>query len=41
MYPSDYPTDKCWETGEYTDDCICDFCDHKYECSGYDHEDND
>ena len=28
-----YPTDKCWETGEYTDDCNCEFCDHKEECS--------
>lgn len=34
------PNDLCWETGEYTDDCICDFCDHKYECSGYE-DDND
>lgn len=29
------PTDVCWETGNYTDDCICEFCDHKDECSGY------
>ena len=21
-----YPTDLCWETGEFTDDCCCDFC---------------
>lgn len=20
-----YPTDLCWETGNYTDDCCCDF----------------
>ena len=31
-----YPTDKCWETGEYTDDCNCEFCDHKEESSGAD-----
>lgn len=31
--------DHCWETGEYTDDCICELCDHKDECSGYDDDD--
>lgn len=35
-------TEKCWNTGEYTDNCICELCDHKDECSGYeDHDDND
>lgn len=29
-----YPTDLCWQTGRYTDDSICEFCDHKEECSG-------
>lgn len=29
------PTERCWQTGEFTDDCICDFCEHKDECSGY------
>lgn len=24
-----YPTDLCWETGEFTDDCCCDFCEHR------------
>ncbi len=33
------PTDVCWETGNYTDDCICEFCDHKDECSGYEGDD--
>lgn len=33
-------TDRCWETGEYTDDCICELCDHKDECSGYDDDDD-
>ena len=28
-------TDRCWQTGNYTDDCICEFCSHKFECSGY------
>lgn len=32
-------TDRCWEIGEYTDDCICELCDHKDECSGYDDDD--
>lgn len=35
-----YPTDKCWETGEYTDDCNWEFCDHKEECSGADLDDD-
>ena len=26
--------EKCWSTGEYTDDCICETCNHAYECSG-------
>ncbi len=34
-----YPTDLCWETGEYTDDCECEFCAHKNECSGYEEKD--
>jgi len=29
------PTEKCWETGEYNDECDCEMCDHKFECSGY------
>lgn len=33
------PTDVCWETGNYTEDCICEFCDHKDECSGYEGDD--
>lgn len=36
-----YPTDICWQTGNYTDDCICEFCDHRYECSGYDNNDDE
>lgn len=32
------PTDVCWETGNYTDDCECEFCDHKDECSGYEED---
>lgn len=35
------PTDRCWETGVYTDDCICDFCSHKEICSGYDYSDDE
>lgn len=26
--------DICWEFGVYDDDCICDFCSHREECSG-------
>ena len=35
------PTDLCWETGVYTDSCICDFCEHKEECSGYEDDDDE
>ncbi len=35
------PTDLCWKTGVYTDDCDCEFCDHKHECSGYENHDED
>lgn len=35
------PTDLCWQTGHYSDDCDCELCDHKNECSGYDNNDED
>ena len=36
-----YTTDECWLTGVYGD-CPCEFCEHRYECSGYDdNEDED
>ena len=28
----------CWQTGHYSDGCICEFCRHKEECSGYEGE---
>ena len=36
------PSEICWQTGNYNDDCCCELCDHYLECSasGYD-EDND
>lgn len=34
-----YPTELCWQTGVFTDDCECEFCDHKGECSGYEEDD--
>lgn len=27
--------ENCWYTGDYTDECDCEFCSHKHECSGY------
>lgn len=30
-----YPTELCWITGEFNDECTCEFCAHKEECSGY------
>lgn len=41
MGSGQYPTDRCWETGVYTDDCECEFCSHKHYCSGYDHDEDD
>ena len=35
------PNDKCYQTGNYTDECCCELCDHKYDCSGYDDDDED
>lgn len=35
------PTDLCWRTGNFTDDCECEFCEHKEECSGYEDEDDE
>lgn len=35
------PNEKCWETGNYTDNCDCELCPHKYECSGYDGEEDE
>lgn len=31
----------CFRTGNYTDDCNCELCEHKEECSGYEHGDDD
>ena len=30
----------CWRTGLYDNDCTCEFCPHKFECSGYDSGDD-
>lgn len=27
------PTELCWQTGDYTDECYCEFCEHSDECS--------
>lgn len=35
-----YPTELCWQTGAYTDNCECEFCEHKEECSGYEEDDD-
>lgn len=31
----------CWSTGTYNDSCICEFCNHKEECSGYEDDNNE
>lgn len=33
--------ERCWNTGEYTDNCCCEMCPHRDECSGYDKEKED
>ena len=42
-YVNDEKTDNdiCWETGRYNDRCNCSACDHKYECSGSDSDDEE
>ncbi len=31
----------CWETGNFSDECICELCPHHDECSGYNDPDDD
>ena len=33
--------ERCWETGNYSDLCVCDICEHSGECSGFEDEDDD
>ena len=35
------PEEECWTTGIFTDDCDCEQCMHKFECSGYEDEDDE
>ncbi len=32
------PNELCWSKGNYTDECDCELCSHKNECSGYEGE---
>ena len=34
------PSEVCWQTGNYTDDCCCELCEHYLDCSasGYDED---
>ena len=34
-YDCENACEHCWRTGVYSDDCECEFCSHKHECSGY------
>lgn len=34
-----FPTELCWQTGNYTDECCCEFCEHSDECSGSEDKD--
>lgn len=33
-----YPTEVCWQTHNFTEDCECRVCEHKWECSGYEED---
>lgn len=33
--------DLCWLNGSYTDDCCCDLCSHRTECSASSYPDDD
>ena len=33
--------DRCYETGIFNDRCDCSTCEHKYECSGSDDDEED
>ena len=35
-----YASEQCWQTGEWTDECVCECCEHREECSGADNEDD-
>ena len=35
------PNELCWQTGQYSDDCDCELCMHKSECSGYEGDEDD
>lgn len=36
------PEEFCWNTGRYTDECQCEICMHRSECSaGGEDEDDD
>ena len=39
MYNNMSPTELCWQTGDYTDECYCEFCEHSDECSGSEDKD--
>ena len=31
----------CWATGKYSSNCDCNTCDHSFECSGSNVDDDD
>ena len=33
--------ENCWRTGRYTDECDCELCPHKQDCSGYEGDDEE
>ena len=35
------PNEDCWRTGVYNDNCDCEVCMHKDECSGYEGDRDD
>ena len=33
------PEEYCWKTNKYLSNCNCEKCEHKYDCSGYEGDD--
>lgn len=35
------PNERCYQTGNYTDECDCNLCIHQRECSGSEVDEED
>ena len=41
MQTVDEFNENCWTNGTYNDNCFCEVCEHRYECSGSDADDDE